>query len=115
MTDKVPPETADKAVALNYDGTGAPTIVAQGIDEIAEAIIELARASDVYLHQDPVLTEMLLMMELGNEIPKELYITIAEILSFAYYLKGKVPDNYQPKDDDDDNEVILPQLPPETL
>jgi len=34
---------------------------------------------------------MLGQLELGDSIPRELYLTIAEIISFVWYLQGKVP------------------------
>jgi len=36
-------------------------------------------------------------MELGDSIPQELYLTIAEIIAFAWNLKGKFPVEQDPQ------------------
>ena len=94
MSDQKPP--IDTAVALNYDGTNAPLITASGTGDVAEEIVRIAAEHGVHLHQDPVLSRMLSTLDIGTEIPRELYELIAEIIAFAYYLQGKVPDNWTP-------------------
>ena len=86
----------DTAVALNYDGQNAPEISATGHGDVAREIVRIAEEHGVYLHDDPVLSRMLATLEIGTEIPRELYEIIAEIIAFAYYLQGKVPDNWSP-------------------
>lgn len=86
----------DTAVALSYDGQSAPKITASGINDIAEEIARIAEENNVHLHEDPILARMLATLDLGTEIPKELYLLIAEVIAFAYYLQGKVPDNWTP-------------------
>ena len=83
-----------QAVALSYDGRNAPKIVATGEGLIAEEIIALAKANGVYIHQDPHLSHFLQLLELGEEIPKELYLLIAELIAFVYMLDGKFPDQW---------------------
>jgi flagellar biosynthesis protein len=92
--DKKP--AMDTAVALNYDGENAPVISASGTGDVAEEIVRIAAEHGVHLHQDPVLSRMLATLDIGTEIPRELYELIAEIIAFAYYLQGKVPDNWVP-------------------
>ena len=79
----------DIAVALNYDGDSAPRVVAKGRGEIAENIIALAEEHDVPLHHDPHLVKVLSNISLGDEIPRELYLAVAEVLAFAYWLSGR--------------------------
>jgi len=98
----------DTAVALNYDGKSAPKITASGSNEIAEEIVRIAKEHDVHLHDDPVLARMLATLDLGTEIPRELYVLIAEVIAFAYYLEGKTPDGWTPPEPPDYN-------PPKTL
>ena len=86
----------DTAVALSYDGETAPKVTASGIGDIAEEIVRIAQENNVHLHDDPVLARMLATLDLGTEIPRELYLLIAEVIAFAYYLQGKVPDNWTP-------------------
>ncbi len=81
--------TLDLAVALQYDGTGAPKVTATGKGVIAEQIIELAKEHDIPLYEEPELVQLLSAVELGSEIPENLYIAVAEIIAFAYQLSGK--------------------------
>ncbi|MFT5519719.1 MAG: flagellar biosynthesis protein [Enterobacterales bacterium] len=91
----------DTAVALNYDGKSAPKVTASGIDDVAEEIVRIAKENNIHLHDDPVLARMLSTLELGTEIPRELYLLIAEVIAFAYYLEGKVPENWTPPEPPD--------------
>jgi flagellar biosynthesis protein len=79
------------AVALHYDGTRAPRVTAKGSGAVAEKIIALAEEHDVPLHADPALVKVLANVPLGDEIPRELYLAIAEVIAFAYLLSGKRP------------------------
>lgn len=78
-----------KAVALIYDGTGAPQVSAKGQGSDAQAIIELAQQAGVPLCENAPLVDLLSRLELGDEIPQELYIAVAHIISFAYQLSQK--------------------------
>jgi flagellar biosynthesis protein len=98
MTKDANNKHTDTAVALSYDGKDAPTITATGINEVAEEIVRIAKEHDVHLHQDAVLARVLSTLDIGTEIPRSLYQAIAEVIAFAYYLKGKVPDNWQAKE-----------------
>ncbi|QGX41390.1 EscU/YscU/HrcU family type III secretion system export apparatus switch protein [Permianibacter aggregans] len=85
--------SARKAAALHYDRENAPKLVAKGQGELAEQIIAIAEAHGVHLHEDAALTNTLMQMRLNQEIPRELYLAIARIIAFAYYLKGKTPNS----------------------
>jgi flagellar biosynthesis protein len=87
MNDKSP--SPPLAVALHYDGGGAPRLVAKGGGEVAERILEVAREHGVPLHEDPALARALARLELGEEIPRALYQAVAEVLAFALRLSGK--------------------------
>lgn len=80
-----------KAVALIYDGESAPTLSAKGAGELAEEIIALAKEHNIPIHEEPDLVNLLARLKLGEEIPRELYIAVAEVIAFAYMIKGKVP------------------------
>ena len=82
------------AVALQYDGKNAPTIVAKGHGELADEIIALAKQHGILVHQDDELSKLLAQLELGEQIPPQLYIVIAELIAFSYVLQGKFPDNW---------------------
>jgi flagellar biosynthesis protein len=77
------------AVALHYDHGGAPTVVAKGKGAIGARIIELARAHDIPIEENEVLAGALSNVELGDEIPVELYKAVAEVLVFVLRLSGR--------------------------
>ncbi len=77
------------AVALRYDGRGAPRVTAKGHAEVAEKVLEIARAHGVPLHEDPELVGLLARLDLGEEIPRELYLAVAQVIAFAYTLKAR--------------------------
>ncbi|WP_223517109.1 EscU/YscU/HrcU family type III secretion system export apparatus switch protein [Pseudomonas sp. GL-B-19] len=85
------PHAPRQAIALKYDGSHAPTLTAKGDEELAEEILRIARDYDVPIYENPELVRLLAKMELGDSIPEELYRTIAEIIAFAWNLKGKFP------------------------
>ena len=84
------------AVALNYDGEKAPTITATGTHELAEEIIRIARDHNVPLYENAELASILARLSLNEEIPESLYRVIAEILAFAFHIRGLTPDDRQP-------------------
>ena len=75
-----------RAAALRYTGTGAPTVVASGEGMLAERIRAIAAEHDIPLYENQKLVELLCQIPLGDEIPESLYIAVAEILAFVYYL-----------------------------
>jgi len=89
------PSESSLAVALRYDGENAPKVTAKGYDDIAQQIIELAQKHNVPLSENKELVSLLATLELGEEIPEALYLAIAEIIAFAYMLKGKVPKGFK--------------------
>jgi flagellar biosynthesis protein len=78
------------AVALHYDRTGAPRVIAKGRGPIGEKIIEVAKAHDIPIEENEVLAGALSNVELGDEIPAELYKAVAEVLIFVLKLSGRV-------------------------
>ena len=86
---------ASIAVALHYDGETAPQVTAKGYGELAEKIIAIAKYHDIPLEENKELVQLLSQLELGDEIPQELYLAIAEIIAFAYILKGKRPEGFK--------------------
>ena len=83
-----------QAIALTYDGVDAPTLSAKGEDALAEAILALAREHEVPIYENAELVRLLARLELGERIPEALYLTIAEIIAFAWQLRGKVPTGF---------------------
>jgi flagellar biosynthesis protein len=84
-------ETKSKlAVALHYDRTGAPLVVAKGKGAIGAKIIELAREHDIPIEENEVLAGALSNVEIGDEIPPDLYKAVAEVLVFVLRLSGRI-------------------------
>jgi flagellar biosynthesis protein len=82
-------KTAEKplmATALQYDAEkdSAPKVIASGQRKIAEQILAEARKHNIPIHEDPDLTIALAGVNLGEEIPVELYHVVAEVLAYIY-------------------------------
>lgn len=75
-----------RAVALKYDGGDiAPVIVATGLGYMAERIVQTALEQNVPVFEDTSLATLLSRLELGEEIPEELYQLVVDI--YVYFLK----------------------------
>lgn len=70
------------AAVIRYDETnaGSPTVVAQGTGNVAEKIIQLAKSHGIQMQEDAGLVRQLLDIDLGENVPPQLYSVIAEIL-----------------------------------
>ncbi|PKF62934.1 flagellar biosynthesis protein FlhB [Psychromonas sp. psych-6C06] len=84
------------SVAIKYeqDGARAPYIVAKGVDFMALKIREVAREYEVPVMQSPPLCRAIYhTTEIGEEVPEELFVAIAQVLAYIYQLeqfrKGK--------------------------
>jgi flagellar biosynthesis protein len=82
-------EKSKLAVALHYDRSGAPRVVAKGRGSIGDKIIEVAKANNIPIEENEVLAGALSTVELGDEIPAELYKAVAEVLIFVLRLSGR--------------------------
>ncbi len=80
---------SELAVALKYDGKNAPKVTAKGEGITAEQILQIAEKHGVPLTCEPELARILAQVPLGDEIPQELYVAVAEVIAFAYFLSGK--------------------------
>lgn len=90
-----------KAVALRYDGTEvAPVIVATGLGYMAERIVQMALEQNVPVYEDNSLATLLSRLELGEEIPPELYQLVVDIyvyfLNFSFDKKNDAKKKPQP-------------------
>jgi len=83
-------EKSQLAVALHYDRSGAPRVVAKGKGSLGEKIIEVARANNIPIEENEVLAGALSNVQLGEEIPPELYKAVAEVLIFVLRLSGRI-------------------------
>jgi flagellar biosynthetic protein FlhB len=80
------------AVAIRYkEGSdNAPLLVAKGINLMAEKVKDIARKNSIIIMENPPLARALVKLEIGWEIPPELFQAVAEILAFVYQAKGKI-------------------------
>lgn len=74
------------SVAISYDkgSDRAPKVMAKGVDAMAARIRQIAKAHDVPLVENVPLARALHKLELGAEIPEELFDAVAEVLNFVY-------------------------------
>lgn len=79
----------DMAIALKYDreNDGAPRVIAKGMRIKAEKIKELAKEYGVPLMKNTTLAGALYRVDVGQEIPEELYDAVAEVLNFVWALQ----------------------------
>ncbi len=80
------------AVALKYDreAMGAPLVVAKGRNHLARRIKEVAREAGVAIVEDkPLARAIFKSIDVGGQIPANLYKAVAEILVHVYRLSGK--------------------------
>lgn len=76
----------DLAIALKYEAGQdvAPRIVASARKKLAEKLLEIAFAHGVKVRKDADLAELLSAFEVGESIPVEAYMAVAEILAYVY-------------------------------
>jgi len=76
------------AIALRYDEAAmqAPTVTAKGQDSMALRIIDIAKEHKVPVVRNIGLAHTLFDLEIGHEIPEDMYEAVAEILNFVYQL-----------------------------
>lgn len=85
----IPGEDAEMAIAVQYDKSAdnAPRVVAKGMRLKAEKIREIAKAAGVPIMKNVSLANALFRVEVGQEIPEELYDAVAEVLNFVFALQ----------------------------
>lgn len=83
VTDE--PEVA-VAIKYNKEKDNAPRIVAKGTRSRAERILEIAKEAGVPVMRNVPLAHALNRLEIGDEIPEDLYDAVAEVLNYVYEL-----------------------------
>lgn len=79
------------AVAIRYDAetSKAPTVLAKGEDFLAQKIKEIAKDNQIEIVENKPLARMLYSnVDIGAEIPPELYQAVAEVLAMVYHMKN---------------------------
>ncbi len=80
------------AVALRYDKetAEAPFVVAKGADYVAQKIKEAAKEYKIEIVENkPLARSLYANVEIGEEIPEELYVAVAEVLAIVYKRTGR--------------------------
>ena len=80
------------AVAIKYDieKAPAPIVVAKGEEYLAQKIKEIARENNVVIKENKMLARSIYTtVDVGEQIPPELYQAVAEILAVVYQSKGR--------------------------
>ncbi len=79
------------AVALQYEPGKdvAPRLTAKGHGDVAAKIVEIAEASGVHVEHNEPLAKSLSQLEFGQQIPKELYRAVAEVVGFVLRKTGQ--------------------------
>jgi flagellar biosynthesis protein len=80
-----------EALALEYGKLKTPKVTAKGQNDLARRIIEEAKKQGVYVAEDPQLLALLSKLDVGEEIPQDMFTAVAVILSWVYWLKGMKP------------------------
>lgn len=82
-------EMKKKAAALRYNmkSDDAPVVLASGQGRLAEKILNIAKENNIPIKNDQNIIDLLIKLNIGEEIPTELYKAVAEILSFIYRLE----------------------------
>lgn len=92
------PDNRNKAVALRYnvEASNAPVVIASGYGQIADKIIGIAEEKGIPVYKDDSAASMLCMLEVGRDIPPDLYEVVAaiymQILTMSSKLKHKNAD-----------------------
>lgn len=83
------------AIALKYNKRDtAPRVIAKGKGYVADNIIEKAVNEDIQIYEDEGLANQLLSLDIGEEIPQELYYAVAEVLAFIYKIDKEKSDKF---------------------
>ncbi|OJT23343.1 flagellar biosynthesis protein FlhB [Archangium sp. Cb G35] len=82
-------DDAEMAIAIKYDKEKdtAPRVVAKGMRLKAEKIREIARQYNIPVMRNVSLANALYRIDVGQEIPEELYDAVAEVLNFIFELQ----------------------------
>lgn len=81
------------AIAIKYDREkgSAPIVIAKGVDHLAQKIKDIARENSVEIVENkPLARALYASVDIGKEIPPELYQAVAEVLAFVYKLKNMI-------------------------
>jgi flagellar biosynthesis protein len=85
------PKYTHKAVALEYGENAAPRVTAQAEGELALLMEMAAKRLGIPALKDEQLVEVLSELQLNEQIPESLYVSVAVVMAWAYWLTGRTP------------------------
>lgn len=82
------PEDPDVAIALQYNkqNDNAPRVIAKGMRLRSDKIRAIAKEYNIPIMRNVTLADALYRVEVGQEVPEELYDAVAEVLNLVYAL-----------------------------
>lgn len=75
-----------KTIALYYDDQHAPQVAARREESVAADILKEARKHEIPIQEDEELVDLLSQVKLNEQIPPKLYLAVAQIITFLYYI-----------------------------
>lgn len=89
----------NKAVALQYnlEQDVAPVVIASGYGEVAERIVNIAEQKGIPVYRDDSAASLMCMLEVGSNIPTELYQVVAAIYCQILQVSSEVTGRSAPK------------------
>jgi len=82
-----------KGAALGYSTTDkAPRIIAAARGILVEKLLEIAERYNITIYKDADLAEALTGLDVGTEIPEELFRAVAEVLAYCYRTNSEFKD-----------------------
>ncbi len=88
----------NKAVALKYNAEDdvAPVVIASGYGTIAEKIIDIAEQKGIPVFKDDSAASLMCMLEVGSNIPVELYEVVAAIYRQLLEISAEIKNKHKP-------------------
>jgi flagellar biosynthetic protein FlhB len=81
------------AIAIKYDAETmeAPMVIAMGKDHLALKIKEKAKELGIVIMENkPLARALYAQVKVGDPVPEDLFLAVAEVLAYIYRLKGKI-------------------------
>ena len=88
----------DKAVALGYTGRDVPKILAIARGRLVEKLLDIAEKNNVTIYRDSDLAEVLSTLDIGSEIPENLFQAVAAVLAYCYRVNLKFKEKIESSD-----------------
>jgi flagellar biosynthesis protein len=89
-------EMSPRAVALEYGNHAAPRVVAQAEGEMALLMARAAEELGIPAIKDEHLSEVLGKLQLNEQIPEDMYVAVAVVMAWAYWLADRAPQPRHP-------------------